>query len=62
MGKKQKNSSGGFLDLIFGTNTGHSNNKRKSTWDKHSGANRNQGSGKPNSKGSVRERRRRNGG
>lgn len=61
MGKKQ----GGFgdaLDLIFGTGGGHRKNQRKSNHDKHTGARRDTGSGKPNSKSNVRERRRRNGG
>lgn len=55
MGKKhKKDAMEGFLDLFF--DTGHSKNARKSTHDKHTGANRNQGSGKPNSKSGVRQR------
>lgn len=60
MGKKKDSD---FVDQVMNFfNTEHTKNARKSTHDKHTGANRNQGSGKPNSKSSVRERRRRNGG
>lgn len=60
MGKKKKDGFESFLDFVFQVE--HTNGKRKSTHDKHTGANRNPGSGKPNTKSSVRERRRRNGG
>jgi len=38
----------------------HEKGSRKSTWDKHSGASRGKGSGKPNTKSSVRDRRQKN--
>ena len=58
MGKKKKDTMEKILDSLFGV--GHDNNKRRSNWDKHSGAKRNQGSGRPNTKSSVRERHNKN--
>ena len=55
-----KKSEPDWLDRLLGT--GHTTNKQKKNWDKHSGANRNPGTGKPNSKSNRRERLRKNGG
>lgn len=62
MGKKKKRGDAvdDLMNFFNDDYWGHSNGKRKSTWDKHSGANRNQGSGRPNTKSSVRNRHRRN--
>ncbi len=55
------NKKGSVAHFFFGAQDGgHSSNKRKSTHDKHTAAKRNSGSGRPNTKSSVRDRRNRN--
>lgn len=49
-----------LFDVLFNTPGGHTKNKRGSTHDKHTGARRDSGSGRPNTKSEVRQRHQRN--